>query len=79
MNGTEYDPGNENITPTLCYWSQGQPDNALYEGYDEDCAFIPSTGEKIRLHDYKCHKNSFDGRDFYGLCEIPLYKCLPVL
>ena len=43
MNGTEYDPGNKNITPTLCYWSRGKPDNALYEGYDEYCAFIPFT------------------------------------
>ena len=43
MNGTEYDPGNKNITPTLCYWSRGKPDNALYEGCYEYCAFIPFT------------------------------------
>ena len=83
INGTAYDV-TDLSQPALYRWYSSQPDNSLNQsdipGIDEDCIHIlGKPGSEIGLNDYPCHMDQFniDKLNFYGLCEILTYKCVP--
>ena len=84
VNGTAYDVTDIN-QPALYRWRSSQPDNHAgvsdIPGVDEDCVHISGVGgDQIGLNDWPCHMDYHKidkSIEFYGLCEILTYKCVP--
>ena len=64
--------------PSLARWAPHEPDNGdgkdcvdihLYPGLD---VYMNDAGCGWRNHPYSAEKNPY-----FGLCEIPIYKCIP--
>ena len=83
INGTAYDVTDMN-QPALYRWHSVEPSNSQgvsdIPGIDEDCVQINTGPEYIGLNDYPCHMDYWynnKSTEFYGLCEIITYKCIP--
>jgi len=86
VNGTAYDVTDVN-QPALYRWRSDEPNNSPdasdITGIDEDCVHIhinAVSGDVIGLNDYPCHMDYWytdSSIEFYGLCEILNYRCIP--
>ena len=64
--------------PSLAYWAPGDPDM----GDGKDCVDIHlwGPGMDVYMNDAGCgwRNHPHDGGNpYFGLCEIPKYKCIP--
>ena len=78
-NGSSYDVTDIN-EPALYRWLSGEPNNSdLINGLGENCVLIEtrSGSKSIGLNDQQCEISGAGGIDYYGLCEIITYKCVP--
>ena len=79
LNGTHYDVTDMG-QPAQYRWHSVEPNNAVSNGFDEDCVSINLWGELVGLNDYSCDKDYWINKasiKMYGLCEILTYKCIP--